>query len=197
MPSRKEIEPGIEVSGMFVESYLEAFKLFPSVAMKRLVSFGFGTMQGKDFVFDRQGWYPLENWLAVHDEISATVGPRVTYQIGQQIPKIPPLPPTITDIHSMLAGVNVMYHMYHRKGGKPLFDPTTGKMTQGIGTYGYAADGKQKIVSVCDDPYPCDLDRGLLTGFAQRFERFARVAHDDRAPCRKTGGANCTYVVTW
>jgi hypothetical protein len=88
--------------------------------------------------------------------------------------------------------------MNHRKKGKVMFDPASGQKLDGIGAYGYApADRERKITCVCDNPYPCDFDRGLITGFAQRFERQARINHDDRAPCRKTGGDSCTYVVTW
>jgi hypothetical protein len=69
---------------------------------------------------------------------------------------------------------------------------------EGIGQYGYegTADTNQ-IISVCDDPYPCDLDRGLIAAMAARFEPSAKTQHDPNAPCRKKGGKNCTYIVFW
>jgi hypothetical protein len=57
--------------------------------------------------------------------------------------------------------------------------------------------GERKIVSVCENPYPCEFDRGILMGFAMRFEKLARVLHDDRAACRRAGGKSCTYTVAW
>jgi hypothetical protein len=182
---------------MFVDIFLEAFKLFPSVVLKRLVNFGIGTLQGKEVAIDRNAWYPLDKWLAAHEDIAGSVGPRASFSIGQQIPKIISLPPQVGDPHAAFSSLNAMYHMYHRKQGRPMFDPATGTVLAGIGDYGYAQDGKQKITSVCDNPYPCDLDRGLLTGLLQRFERFGRVTHDDRLPCRKSGGASCTYSISW
>lgn len=195
----KTLEPGIEVFGGFVDSVVEAFKLFPSVALKRLTSNGIGTIGARgEISIDRQGWYPLEKWLAAYEDIANSVGQRAMYQIGQQIPKNAVLPPSVNDIHSSIAAVDIGYHMNHRKNGRVMFDPTTGQKTKGLGSYGYRpVQGERRIVSICENPYPCDFDRGVLTAFANRFERLARVQHDDRAPCRKTGGESCTYTISW
>jgi hypothetical protein len=196
--SGRTFEPGIEVNGICVESIVDAFKLFPSVALKRLLDHGIGTLRGKEIFVDRQGWYPLENWLAAYDSIANTVGPRALAQIGGHIPKHAAFPPGINDIYSALGSVDVAYHMNHRKKGKVMFDPATGQKTTGIGSYGYqATERERKITSVCDNLYPCDFDKGLMAGFAQRFERNARLTHDERAGCRKSGNDSCTYVVTW
>jgi hypothetical protein len=191
-------DPGIEFSGGMAEAIIEAFKLFPSMAYKRLLNHGIGTMKGKDVVIDRQAWYPIESWLAAFDGFATSVGPRALLQIGQNVPKHAALPPGINDIHGSIAAVNVGYHMNHRKKGKLMFDPTTGQTTEGIGNYGYTAvPGERKIISVCENPYPCEFDRGILMAFSQRFEKAARVSHDERAPCRRNGGKSCTYVINW
>jgi hypothetical protein len=191
-------EPGIEYSGSMAEAITEAFKLFPSVASKRLLNHGIGTLKGKDVVIDRQAWYPIESWLAAFDGFATSVGPRALLQIGQNVPKYAVLPPGINDIHGAIASVNVGYHMNHRKRGKVMFDPATGQFTPGIGSYGYTpVAGQRKIISVCENPYPCEFDRGILTAFTLRFEKLGRVLHDDTAPCRRNGGSNCTYVITW
>jgi hypothetical protein len=195
----KPLEPGVDVYGACVDAIVEAFKLFPSVALKRLVHHGIGSIQGKgDVVIDREGWYPLDKWLAAYQNIAEQVGPRALVQIGQHIPKHAVFPPTVTDLPSAIASIDVAYHMNHRKNGKVMFDPATGQKVKGIGNYGFApAPNERRITSVCDNPYPCDFDRGLITAMAARFERGSRVTHDERAPCRKTGADSCTYVVTW
>jgi hypothetical protein len=191
-------EPGIELSGVMIESIVEAFKLFPSVALKRLVSAGIGTLNGREVVMDRHGWYPIDSWLAAFDSFATSVGTRALFQIGQQVPKYAVLPPGINDIHSAMASINIGYHMNHRKNGRLMFDPTTGQTLPGIGNYTYSpVPGERKIIFVGEVPYPCDFDRGLLSAFATKFERFSRVMHDDRAPCRKNGSRSCTYIVTW
>jgi hypothetical protein len=194
----KPFEPGIEVFGASIGAIVDAFKLFPSVALKKLVSYGIGTLKGSEVVIDRDAWYSLDKWLAAYESIATTVGNRALQQIGQHIPKHAPFPPTINDIHSAMASMNAAYHMNHRKNGKVMFDPATGTVLKGIGSYGYApVSGEKKIISVCENPYPCDFDRGIITALANRFERVSRVSHDDSAPCRKNGADSCKYIITW
>jgi hypothetical protein len=195
----KPFEPGIEAYGASIDAVVDAFKLFPSVALKRLAAFGIGTFQGKNnVVIERDAWYPMDKWLSAFESIATEVGSRGLFQYGQHLPKYAPFPPTINDIHSAMASMDAAYHMNHRKGGKVMFDPSTGQMLEGIGHYGYApVKHEKKIVSVCENPYPCEFDRGIITSLAARFEKGSRVVHDDKAPCRKTGANSCTYVVTW
>ena len=194
----KPFEPDIEVYGASIDAIVDAFKLFPSVVLRRLVNYGIGTLRGKDVVINRDAWYPLANWLSAYESIANEVGPRALFQIGQHIPKHAPFPPTITDIHSAVMGLDVAYHMNHRKGGRVMFDPATGQKLSGIGNYGYTpVPRERRIISVCENPYPCDFDRGILTTLSARFERGARVVHDDSAPCRKNGADSCKYVIAW
>jgi hypothetical protein len=195
----RAFEPGVEVFGASVGAFVDAFKLFPSVVLKCLVKNGIGTMSAKGTVeIDKNRWYPQEKWLAAWEEIATTVGPRACYQIGRQVPKHAVFPPTITEIHGAVASIDVAYHMNHRKGGKVMFDPATGQKAKGIGTYGYeATPGERRITSVCENPYPCDFDRGLVSEIVSKFEKNARVSHDDGAPCRTKGAASCTYVISW
>ena len=194
----RTFEPGVEVFGANVGAFVDAFKLFPSVILRCLVKHGLGTMVGNNIEIDRNRWYAQEAMLAAWEEIATSIGPRACFQIGRQIPKHAVFPPTVTDVHSAVASIDVAYHMNHRKNGKPMFDPATGKRTRGIGSYGFeGARGERRIKSVCENPYPCDFDRGLLTEVAARFEPGARVSHDDAAPCRTGGADSCTYSVSW
>jgi len=194
----KAFEPGIDVHGSSIDAIVEAFKLFPSVGLKRMAAHGIGTVNAKGEVsVDRNAWYPQIAWLAAFEGIATNVGTRALFQTGQHVPKHAIFPPTITDIRSGMASLDVAYHMNHRKGGRPMFDPTTGQKMNGIGRYGVQEAGDRKITAICENPYPCDFDRGVITGIAARFERAARVSHDDGAACRKNGADSCTYHVTW
>jgi hypothetical protein len=94
--------------------------------------------------------------------------------------------------------VDVAYHINHRKNGVPLFDMNRGTMSEGIGHYGYERiAGKNKIVSLCKNPYPCAFDHGILTAMARKFAPAAKVTHDDSKECRSKGADSCTYVITW
>ena len=74
----------------------------------------------------------------------------------------------------------------------------SGKMSEGIGHYGFEKiDGKNMIISECNNPYPCAFDKGIITAMAQKFEVKANIIHDDSKPCRKNGADSCTYIITW
>lgn len=87
--------------------------------------------------------------------------------------------------------------MHHRKDGVVMFDPATSTMLDGIGHYRCEVqEGGTSATMTCDNPYPCDLDRGILAGFAARFEPAVSVSHSS-AGCRKKGENACVYLVEW
>jgi hypothetical protein len=190
------VEPGIEVNGEAVGAVVDAFKQYPSVVQKYLLKHGL--LSGKQGQIDRSAWYPLDSWLEAYQAIAKEVGLNSLYTIGRKIPENITLPPHINDIRSSLSSMDIGYHLNHRKNGSPMFDPATGQTLEGIGHYRstLSADESRGTI-VCENPYPCELDRGIVTGFATRFEPTARVTHDNTAPCRKKGANSCTYVVSW
>lgn len=195
----KPFEEGIEVSGENIGATLDGFKKYPSVAMKHLVKHGIvKSKPGEVAEIDRNTWYPLKEWLAAYEGIANEVGFNSLYSIGRTVPENAVFPPQIKDINAAIASIDVAYHMNHRKNGAVMFDPATGMMLEGIGHYGYEAiPGENRIVCVCENPYPCDFDRGIIAAMASRFEPGARTVHDNEAPCRKKGADSCTYIVWW
>ena len=195
----KAFEPGIEVSGASLGAIVDGFRKYPTVAMKYLGRFGLvKNVAGKQAEIDRGGWYPLESWLAAYEGIAKEVGVNSLYSIGKGIPEAAVFPPEVNDIYSCLASIDVVYHLNHRKAGRPMFNPETGEMTEGIGHYKYQpVPNEKRIVFVGENPYPCDFDRGLVSAMAARFEAQSSTTHDNDAPCRKKGADSCTYVVRW
>jgi len=194
------LEPGLEVNGYdAVANVIAAFRLIPKIAYRIFAKHGLGTLekQGK-FVPDPRNWWPMENYLAALFEISEAVGPSKTLTIGKRIPENAALPPTIVDMQSAFESIDIAYHLNHRKNGRLMFDTVTGKMTEGIGHYWYHPHpGEKRITVVCETPYPCDIDRGILFGFALRFEPYAFVEHVRTNTCRKQGASSCAYSITW
>jgi hypothetical protein len=191
-------DANIEVSGECIGAILDGFKQYPAVAVKFLARFGLIKNEAtKPSDIDRSAWYSMEAWLAAYKGIAEEIGANSLYAIGRRIPQNGPLPPSITDIHGAIPMLDVAYHLAHRKGGAVMFNPENGQMLEGIGHYRYEARGDREIVCVCENPYPCDFDRGLVSAMAQRFEEFSQTVHDESGPCRKNGGASCAYVVTW
>jgi hypothetical protein len=187
--------PGIEVGGVSISAVLDAFQQYPSIVTKYLSQHGLGGKQGQ---IDRAAWYSLDKWLAVYNAIAKEVGLNSLYSIGKRVPDSVELPPNVTDIRSVFGSLNVAYHLNHRKNGEVMFDLSSGRLLEGIGqvTCDFA-EGERRLTLRFENPYPCEFDRGLVHGFAMRFEAAARVVHDNAAPCRKKGDTSCTYVVSW
>jgi hypothetical protein len=188
----------VEVMGVNVQMLLETFGPFRSVASRILLAHGMGkrTPEGlAEFVPD--AWYPLDSNLGALADIMKE-GAAILYNAGLSIPKHFPLPPTIVDARSALQGTDVAYHMGHRYKRQPMFNPATGEMVDGgIGHYlCQLGPGKNQAMMICDNPYPCPLDKGIVTGFTRRFGKLVTVDHEP-TQCRMRGDKSCTYVVSW
>ncbi len=190
---------GVEVLGASLGAMLAGFQTATTLASKIMLEEGIG-QAGPDgkVTIDPNAWIPAEKGLRAFREIAQNVGPSVQFQIGLKIPENAKFPPSVKDLESALAAIDIAYHMNHRKNGKTLFDPATGKITEGIGHYkSERVPGKNESITVCDNPYPCEFDRGLITAMAKKFQPNAFIFHDDKKPCRGKGGASCTYQVKW
>lgn len=190
---------GIEVNGTTVHAVLDGLGPYGSLASKYLLHLGIGvrTPEGR-VVIERDAWYPQSAWLKSFSLIAEDIGEAMLEQIGARIPDNAVFPPTAPDLDGGIRSIDVAYHMNHRVDGQVMYDPATGGMLEGIGSYGYQRDsGERRIVSVCRNPYPCSFDLGLIGAVARRFEASAQVTHDPTRPCRRRGAESCTYLITW
>lgn len=133
------------------------------------------------------GWYPQQAWLDAFKEIARhPTNMSDLVSIGMQIPQNAIFPAGIDSIEAALESIDVAYHLNHR-GGE-------------IGHYKAVRVNDHQMDMVCENPYPCHFDYGIIYGMARRFcptGMFAKVEHDDTAPCRQQGGEFCLYHVTW
>src|SRR5262245_49237878 len=85
--------PGIEVSTTGIKVLLAGFGLFPSLAMKLLVSHGIveSGADGKPLVVQER-WFPLDAWLGVLDAIEKEIGPAALFKVGENILENPKFP---------------------------------------------------------------------------------------------------------
>ncbi|MFX0183939.1 MAG: hypothetical protein ACFE95_12720 [Candidatus Hodarchaeota archaeon] len=199
MAQFKVFEKGMQVNGQTIMSIVSGMGAFTRLAERFFRQSGLPSPN--EIVADANTWYSQQKWLDAFFLISQKVGSSTLYQIGRNIPKNAVFPPDITSVETALQSIDVAYHMNHRnKHGTVLFDPTRNDrvMLEGIGHYKYEkAAEPNKVVLICENPYPCDFDRGIIVEMARRFDISAHVYHDDTQPCRKRGGNSCTYIVTW
>jgi hypothetical protein len=172
--------PRVEVNGETVLSIVSGLGVFKSRALEILSSSGIPDPQPGQ-------WFSQQSWLDAFKRIAEKLGSSTLFQIGKAIPANAQWPPSIDSIEKALASIDVAYHMNHR-GGE-------------IGHYTFTSTGEESGKMVCNNPYPCDFDRGIIAAVAEKFKLqgsiMVKVKHDESAPCRNKGGDSCTYLIEW
>jgi len=181
MAQFKALNPNVEVNGETVYAVVDGMGAFKDAAMQILAQHGIKDIQPGT-------WHKQQAWLDAFQSIAEKVGTATLFAIGLKIPENAAFPPQIDSLGKALPAIDMAYHMNHRNGE--------------IGHYHFKRTGDRAVAMICDNPYPCDFDRGIITAFCNRFPpkgsiAKAKVAHDDSQPCRKKGGGSCTYIVTW
>ncbi len=179
LPQFEAFDPKVEVNGETVFSIVDGMGAYKETALRILRDNGINAPKPGD-------WYPQQHWLNAFREIAENVGPNTIHRIGVKIPQNAQFPPHITSLAAALESIDVAYHMNHRGGeiGHYLFEP--------------AHEGCALLR--CENPYPCDFDRGIIEAIAGKFRppgSVIRVEHDDAELCRKKGGRVCVYRVIW
>ncbi len=190
----KAYENGIEVRGNNIGATLEGMWAIRTLAEDILASVGL-----KDIVTDEDHWYSQQLWLDAFKLIAEKTGDATLRQIGKNIMNNAVLPP-MNSIEEAFESIDIAYHMNYRNAkGEVLFDPNRSQqMLEGIGHFKYQKiPGENKILMTCDDPCPCAYNIGIIISFAQRFEKGAKVQHDDEYGCKHKGSNVCRYIVTW
>lgn len=191
---------GIEVLGQSLQAIVAGFQEANTLAGRILLKEGIGRAgpDGKVKV-EPEVWYPIKNALRAFREVGELVGEIMQYEIGLKVPENAPFPPAIVDADSALRLADIAYHMNHRKDGKVLFDSVTGQLIEGgIGHYAYQrTPGKKEGLMICDNPYPCPFDHGLIAALTRRVQSGVWVFHADAKQCRKNGADRCIYSIKW
>ena len=132
-----------------------------------------------------EGWYPQQPVLDVFRCIFERIGPSTVRAIGRKIPEWAVFPKAAS-IEDALRGIQVAYQLNHRHGD--------------IGRYHFEPTGLRSGRVVCENPYPCDFDQGLVEAVAERARPLhslrVRVEHAPSS-CRQRGDDACVYAVSW
>ena len=134
-----------------------------------------------------ESWHPQQAWLDVLRELATGDFSAVQdlVHIGITTPENAPWPPEIQTVEDALRSINTAYHMNHR--GE-------------VGYYQAETLDDGLIRMICENPYPCDFDYGLIYGVARAYlppGTHLVVEHDPEGPCRKRGDDACVYYVQW
>ncbi len=192
-------EKGITVNGNTVYTIVDGFDKIRSIPNKILIANEIGEKNdNNELLISQDEWYPQQKWLDTFRQIAEEFGDYILHQIGHKIPENADFPDWIVDIDSSIKSIDIAYHMNHQKNGIVMFNPETGEMLEGIGHYSYdRVKDENVIISVCDNPYPCSFDMGILTAMAKKFEKRAQVIHSNPNHCRKNKKDSCKYIIRW
>ena len=194
MPEFEAYNPDVEVNGRTVLSIVNGMGLLKNLGLKILTNNKIENPQ-------KGRWYNQQYWLNAFKQISEEIGSYTLFEIGKSIPENAEFPPHIDSIHNALASIDIAYHMNHRLNGTPLYDPMTGKLREGIGHYKYIKIGDKQVEMLCDNPYPCDFDHGIIYAMVNKFKpsnsQIVNIEHDYVKSCRSNGDNTCSYIVTW
>jgi len=129
-------------------------------------------------------FYPLAGHLEALAEFQQQFGPDFMQNVGALIFEKAVFPPGIASAPQALAIVDTAYQMNHRNA--------EGR----IGAYRWTPQANGGLM-VCDNPYPCAFDRGILSGILRRFGVKGSVRHESPETCRHLGAETCSYLVEW
>jgi len=177
MTQFQAVTPDIEVNGQTVIAFIAGMEHYQHRALEILERNGIANPRPGE-------WYSQQAWLNAFKTIAEEVGPYTLYCIGTKIPEHAQFPDGIDSLESALRSIDIAYHLNHR-GGE-------------IGSYQFHHSPDGTMHFFCDNPYPCEFDRGIIEGMARRFEppgRHINVRHDDSAPCRNRGDDSCRYRI--
>ncbi len=173
---------GLNMSGASISSALEGLGVFKAKALVMLKEHGIDNFQS-----DKS--YSLFGWINTVHAIGREVGSFTLNNVGRKIPDKAIWPSEIKDIHAAEASINVAYKM-NITGENPKAD---------VGSYHYVKLSENSCRLICDNPFPCDLDQGIIEGIANKFQlpgQIVKVVHEEGS-CRKSQGKSCSYLVSW
>lgn len=71
-------------------------------------------------------------------------------------------------------------------------------MSEGIGHYIFEKLSENEFRIGCENPYPCEFDKGLIKGVVEQFKKPGQKVEfkeNVKLGCRNEGGHKCTYHV--
>jgi hypothetical protein len=130
-------------------------------------------------------WYPQQAWLNTFEVLASELEPHILDRLGEQIPDVAEWPTGISSVEEGLRSIDEAYRRNHRGGD--------------IGFYDFEATGERTGEVTCENPYPCEFDRGLIRAVTRRYapvESFVFVEERGER-CRRDGDDACVYTVSW
>lgn len=177
MVEYEPLDSGVEVNGQTVLSVVNGL---PEILQDR----GHAILAENGIADPREGsWHPQEEWLAAFAQLNENMGESALERIGEEIPESADWPEGVDSVSDGIESIDTAYHMNHRGGD--------------IGNYEAIRVDDNRIHVVCDNPYPCAFDTGILRGVVQVVGEDGARIQEIGDGCRSSGGSECRYEIEW
>jgi hypothetical protein len=134
-------------------------------------------------------WYSLQNYLNAYRELSRQLGSYFLLNAGKQFFSFIRLGAEIQTLPDAVKALNEWYKDQHRGEQLEYFQ------VQGV------FPERCEIQVLCQNPYPCYFDRGLLLALTKKYRpeqaKFFNVELHPNKPNRLMGSDESTYIISW
>jgi hypothetical protein len=178
VPLFRASSPADRVSGASVRAAVESMGHMRQLALRTLAAHGIAEPSPTE-------WYPWQKYLDALRALMERTGPNTLAMIGRQLVAGHTFPPSIRSLEDVLVGLDADYQTRHRGRdiGEFRFEPVR--------------PGEARLT--IRNPYPCELDRGVIMEMGRRFKRpdgtSARIRHVAAERCRAKGAEACEYLI--
>lgn len=172
----------VEVSGKIVCALFEAAYANEKAFCEIVTKYGLDRP-------DADEWYNLQNYLNAINEIAKLYGPNLLFCVGKSIAGSIRFLAKNHSLETALAHLNDSIQNYHRGGETGYYKLLS-----------FSSEKKEAQIE-CKNPYPCYLDRGILTAVCRDYRPSnSKVVHielDTSRPNRLAGGHVSYYNIIW
>ena len=174
--------PKVEVSSSLISSMLSAIPQQEQKIRSICARNGIQNIQTSD-------WCQQQKFLNVYKDVAQTLGPHMLFIMGKSLFDSLRFSDEVKTLDAALRNLDAVMQQGHREDQE--------------GYYSLLSfDARKKEARIkCKNPYPCYLDRGILTGLSRKFKptdaSLINVQLDTNLPHRLIGAESSTYSVLW
>lgn len=182
MASYLAYDPAVEVLGASMLGCiagLEKAGLPSGEARSLLAAGGIGDLRPEE-------WYPQQPYLDLFRQVEERHGEAALRAMARQVPDTSVFPPGIETLEQALQTLDMAYQLNHRGGA--------------IGHYACLPLGPRQLELICENPYGCAFDLGILDALVDHFgpaDHHVAITHAAGSACRRQGAEGCSYRITW
>lgn len=179
----REYEPyeqGIEVTGEAIQAVIDGVGQFSTVSEQTTRSLFVDN--GLPPTPKLNEWYALSTYLDGIDSMVEAFEDTTIERIGKQLTFVVDWPGPRSSVEAAMATLASWFRRTHRGGN--------------AGTIGFERTGPDSGRVRCETPYPCALERGMISGLSSHAGS-ALVTVTEVGHCREEGGDNCVYELSW